>query len=135
MADTLTADLYTAITGDATLSALIGTRLYPGIASQDAQTPYCTYNEISLIGDYTLQGASGVRTKRIQISVFAKRGNGGRTTVNSIVEGLLTLLDGKTGTMGSSSLFHVSVVGSVSDYEADRSIYVHHIDFEFLYNI
>lgn len=44
---TVAASLYTALTGNATVSGLVSTRIYPVVAPQNATLPHVIYNQIA----------------------------------------------------------------------------------------
>lgn len=64
--------LYEAVQADSTLSSLIGTRVYPaGEATQDAVTPYITYQTVSGEPFNNLDYGSCADFPTIQIDVWA----------------------------------------------------------------
>jgi len=64
------ADLYSAITGHAGLTALVGTRLYPNEAPQDPTLPFIVYYEFATPREQALTGAIAVSKPRIQYSIY-----------------------------------------------------------------
>jgi hypothetical protein len=65
-------ELFQRLTGDATAGALIGTRVYPVRAPQDAATPYVVWAMVSRVGDQALGGdVSSLVASRIQFGCYA----------------------------------------------------------------
>tara|TARA_B100000945_G_scaffold102349_1_gene80800 strand:+ start:1400 stop:1825 length:426 start_codon:yes stop_codon:yes gene_type:complete len=63
------------VLADATVSAKLGTRMYPSVASKPAGTsdPYAVYTIVSNTADYTHNGTSTTvgRTLLVQIDIFS----------------------------------------------------------------
>lgn len=72
------------------LSALIGTRLYPGFAPDAVAKPYVVWYLVTAESAHTHQGAA-FRSSRIQFSVFGDT----FTSAAVVRDVLLALLDGK----------------------------------------
>jgi hypothetical protein len=66
------ADLYAALSGNAGLTALIGTRLYPNEAPQDPTLPYVVYYEFATPREQLMDCSIGVSKPRIQYSIYAE---------------------------------------------------------------
>ncbi len=64
--------IQTILTGDATVAALVGTRISPNIIRQGTAMPAVTYQQISGQRDHTLDGASGFVEGRFQVNCWAK---------------------------------------------------------------
>ena len=64
--------IYSALSGNTALAALVGTRIYPVAAPQSAEMPYIVYSRISSIPDMVRGEAAPVRNHRYQVSIFAK---------------------------------------------------------------
>jgi len=65
-------DLYSAITAHAGLTALIGTRLYPNDAAQNATLPYIVYYEFATPREQLMSCDIGISKPRIQYSVYGE---------------------------------------------------------------
>ena len=65
-------DLYTTLSNDAGVSALVGTRIYPNLAPESATYPYITYQLISGVRLSTVTGVNDAKRKRIQHSCHAE---------------------------------------------------------------
>ena len=60
-------DFFTAVTGDATIAAIIGTRLYPAIAPDNATFPAMVYSVISQVPN----GSGGCTISLLQVDCYA----------------------------------------------------------------
>jgi len=63
--------LYTVLSSDAGLTALIGTRLYPNDAPADVVTPFIVYYEFATPREQTMNCDIAVSKPRIQYSIYA----------------------------------------------------------------
>lgn len=89
--------LYEHLKDDSGVSAIVGTRIYPHLAPQDASRPYITYALISSVRRPHMVAASGVVSQRIQINCWGDTDLGADTLGNAAREAL----DGFRGTMGT----------------------------------
>jgi hypothetical protein len=64
--------LYSALTNDSTVSALVSTRIYPVIAPQSAALPMIVYQRVSTVPVTSIDGDSGLDSVRMQVSCWAK---------------------------------------------------------------
>lgn len=63
--------LYAWLTADATLTALLGGRVYPDAAPAEADTPYAVYETVADEDvQPTFRGASGVAAGRFDVTVY-----------------------------------------------------------------
>lgn len=77
-------DFYSAVTGDATLTALLGTRVYPAILPDNATLPALVYSVISQVPI----GSGGCESTRVQVDCYAATY---LTGVKAVRDGLVTL--------------------------------------------
>jgi hypothetical protein len=92
-------DLYTLITSDSAVAALIGTRLYPLRIPQDAALPAVSYQLISQPGHYAhAEGDVGLRRSRVQLTVQAND----YARMRSVLAALSDAVSGYRGTTGST---------------------------------
>lgn len=56
---------------DASVSARLGTKVYPGVVPQGTARPYATVHLVDDPGDHTFSGASAFRAARVQVDVYA----------------------------------------------------------------
>ena len=83
MADVETA-LYTILSGDAGVTALISTRMYPVVIPQDVSLPAVAYQRISTARVYSHDGPSCLARPRFQFSCTATTYSAARAVANAI---------------------------------------------------
>jgi len=83
-------DLYSILSNAAGVTALVGTRIYPGIAAQDAASPLIVYKHISGVNRNQLNGSKIATSHRIQIQSWAAK----PSTARSVIDAVETALDG-----------------------------------------
>jgi hypothetical protein len=64
-------DLYTTLSNDAGVTALVSTRIYPSLAPEGVTHPYITYQVITGTRLSTITGVGDATRKRIQMSCHA----------------------------------------------------------------
>ena len=96
---TVEENLYTLFTGSTAIAAVVGTRVYPVMAPQNATYPCLVYTRVSTPRFHTHDGASGMAQPRFQINLWADSFSAARTladTVRTAVDGTKTV----SGTAG-----------------------------------
>lgn len=88
------AAVYKLMTDDATVAALVGTRIYPAIAPQSTVTPYIVYQRIATQHLHTMDGIAGLAETTIQIDCYASTYG----AVKALADAVRLALDGYTGT-------------------------------------
>lgn len=73
---TIEADIRTALTGHAGLSALVGTRIYPDKLPQNPTYPAIVYQRISTPRAQAISGTVASAAPRFQFSIYAKDASG-----------------------------------------------------------
>ena len=68
----LETDLYTLLSNNAGVIALISTRIYPIIAPQDATLPFATYSRVSTNNIFNLDNQSDLENASYQIDCYAE---------------------------------------------------------------
>lgn len=108
---TVNTAIYTQLSGDATLSALVSTRIYPVNAPQDAALPLVVYQRVSGPVGYSQSGATGLTWPRYQFVCKAATFDG----VRAVADALYSAMDGFTGTVSSMTIHK-----AFKEFEADR---------------
>lgn len=122
------AGIYSLLTADATLSALVGTRIYPVFIPESAETPCLSYQLVSSSVDLNLD-RTVVREKRIQFDAFAPT----YAVVKQIQTALADILEGYSGTLSDgSTVIDCSPGVSLDDWEVSRDYRVT-AEYVFLY--
>ena len=86
---------------DTNVAALVSTRVYPGLAPQNAALPYITYERISTQRMMTHDGQNGLIGPRIQIDCWASAYSGAKTLADKVrlaINGYKTAYGETTGT-------------------------------------
>ena len=68
---TIETDLYSTLSGDAGVSALVSTRIYPNLAPESAGNPLLVYSTVAENRVDTLPGTNDMRRSMMQISCHA----------------------------------------------------------------
>jgi hypothetical protein len=97
----------------AAVSALIGTRMYPGKLPQDPTYPAVTYTRISGPRLYSHQGATGLAEGRFQFDCWAASYSAAKSTAAAVRESL----EGFRGTVGSDVIASIFAVHEADSYE------------------
>lgn len=108
------------------LSALISTRLYPGIAPQDVTLPAVVYQRVSSVPESLLTADTNVTRDRFQFTVLA---SSYESLVNVGVQ-VKAAFQRWQGTEASVIIEDSYLTGDVDLYQDDTEIFGKAIDFE-----
>jgi hypothetical protein len=111
----LTDGLVTYLTGQANVTAIVGSRIRPIPAPEDiSQYPMITYQGVSDVSGYTLSGADGVTDSRIIFNCHASRYLDARNTALAVKKALT----GYSGTLpDGTQIFQAHIVNMVDGFE------------------
>jgi hypothetical protein len=121
----LESNLYSLLSSDVNITAIVSARIYPVTLPQGAALPALTYSRISTTPEYTHDGAEGIARARVQIDCWAER----HATALSLAQAVLGALVGATD-MGVSFFEN-----EVDLYEPERGIYHRVLDMIVWYHI
>jgi hypothetical protein len=94
------AALYSELTGDATVSGIVGTRVYPmGEVAQNATLPYVTYSKTGYTRERYQGGRAGLVPASVQIDCWAQ----GAKDALDLKAAVAAAIDDKRGTLGSGA--------------------------------
>lgn len=110
-------ELVTQLKADATLTALVDTRIYPLMAPQNVVNPYMTYQVVSDTSNQCYSGVTYQNDTRFQIDCWSAK----YSQVKAIKEAVLNAIE------GFKSSYSISVM---DDYEPDTKLYRQLIDFK-----
>jgi len=110
--------IYTLLSGDALISALVSTRIYPVILPQNVTLPAITYSRISGGQINSFSGYSNLENPRIQIDVWGVT----YASVQALAALVHTAMDGAT-------TFGALLESDMDFYEDDTLIYRVSMDF------
>lgn len=115
-------DLWHKLTNDETVSGLISTRLYPGIAPQKATYPFVTFNTVSNMDENCHDGPVGIFRERVQFDILADTPD----VAEQIKDAIYSALHGLSGMIGATD---ATIIGSsrfdseidLSEWEEDKA--------------
>lgn len=107
--------LVSLLTGDSTISGLIGSRMYPSHLPATPTYPAIVYNRISGPRSYTTSGQSPLFPARFQIDAYAETYAGAKTLAEAIRDKLSGYKD--------ASIRAAFLDNDMDDYESDADIY------------
>jgi len=109
------------LTGDAAVSALIGTKVRPLRADPDDTAPYIVYQRIVTTEEHSHSGPTGVQRPRFQFSCVGSSYAQARTLAIA-VRASLNGFSGLMGGAGGVTVGWVNVDNEVEDYEFDTNL-------------
>lgn len=98
-------DIYTALSGDATLAALVGTRIYPQWRAQDAALPAVTFYQVSENPQNTIGGELALRNHQYQFDVWADSYSEAQSVVTALNAAVLAASTFKAHRLGQQELY------------------------------
>ena len=109
--------LYTVLTGDAGVSALVGTRIYPEIMPQGVTYPAISYQRVSTVRTAMLSGVDDFTQVRIVVDCWDDSYSG----VKALAAAVKSALD-DARVLGSQAIQHCMMDGmtDLSQIEGDR---------------
>ncbi len=111
-------DVYSELSSDAGLTALVSTRIYPTWLPQNATMPAISYTQISERVQQTIEGEVALRNHMYQFDIWSNTYSGAQT----IATALLTA-------MAAASLFKSYRLGQTETYEPEIDIHRISVDF------
>lgn len=111
------ANIYTALSGNSTLAALVSTRIFPDVADGTATAPYVVYQVISTSGETTHDGEREIEFPLVQFTAWAAT-KASAIQIASIINGIF---DGNTIAGSSNASFQFS--NQFGTYESDTKLF------------
>lgn len=87
---TIKDDIYTRLSGDAGVSALVGTRIYRRILPQDDDLPAITYTQVSETPLVNLDGENAKRNARFQFDCFGSTDSAAEDLADALRAAMVT---------------------------------------------
>ena len=109
--------MFSAITGDGTVSGLVDDRVFPDVADGSAVAPFVVYSNPSTDGDTTHDGGREIEFPLVQINCYATTKAAAITLANAIN----SVLDGNTISGTSTTSFQFS--NRFGTYESDTKLF------------
>jgi len=125
--------IYERLTGDAAVFALVGNRIYPQVAPQNAEKPYVTYRVVAAVDSENFEGSDELLMRRYEFTSYAELYDDARAIVAAVKQSLQAF----QGMMGSCDVDSIqfSDGDSGSDsYDDDEKIHQTTIDFRVFYH-
>lgn len=116
--------IYSILSADAALAALVGDRIFPSVAPAGTISPWLVYQRISERPTVCHQGASGLSFYRYQISAYSKYQN----EAEQISDAVKAALDGAENTDAASRVTY-TLESSNDTFEEETGFYGVQLDF------
>ena len=97
------------------VTALVGTRVYPGARTQGSALPALVFNRISGVRDYTMTQASGLVESRVMVDVWAASYGAAKT----LARAARAALSGISGTFSGIEIQGVFLDGERDSFEGE----------------
>jgi len=120
-------DLYAMLQTYATITSLVGTRIYPVKLAEKVELPAIVTNRITTTPMYTHSGVSDLSSKFYQLRTWAKT-HEAAVDLADIVEGILS---GYNGGMGSRIMGAVFLLNRIDGYDPETRMGSQILDFQF----
>lgn len=124
-------DLYSYLIGQSTITALVGTRVYPLHLPQNPTLPALTMEQTQAEYEYCITGSANWAAPTIRISVYSES----LPEIATIAEALRNVLQGYKGTMGAIRIHYCTLTNTedeafTPDDASDYWIYARHSDYQ-----
>ena len=107
------------LTGDATVSGIVGTKVYAGAIPQGQDSPALVFNRISSPREINLDGTSSVVPVRFRIDSWHTSMSGVWTLANAVRAALNNIGVSGSGTLGSEPVQVVYIEDEIELHEFD----------------
>lgn len=104
--------LRTALVGNTSVTAMVGTRIYPLLAPKTAALPFITWRRSGISREHTLAGPMGVPNVSVEMQSFAAT----YEDVREVADRVRLVLDGYGGTVNNVEVKHVSLEQESDDF-------------------
>lgn len=122
-------DLFSMVTGDATIAGLISTRMYPDLLPQADGLPGCSlvYKEVTATKEQSNDGDSHLRKATVQFDVYSTV----REEIQPVLDALSALFLPFKGLMGETYVGAIFHVHDSKNYEPETRLFRGSVDFDF----
>lgn len=104
--------LRSALVASATVSELVGSRIYPILAPQTAALPFIVWRRSGISREHTLAGPMGVSTVSVEMQILATTYEQAR----EVADRCRLVLDGYGATLNNTEVKHVSLEQESDDF-------------------
>lgn len=116
--------IYSHATNDAGIAALIGTRIYPGVATQNPTAPYVVYQRVSSVPISNLADDTDITEARFQFNLYADSYD----SAVAVMEAFRTAFVRFKGTVASIVIMDIDLENILDRYNDDLSSFQIAID-------
>lgn len=121
------ASLRSLITGNAGISAIVSTRVYPVVAPDNVTFPCLTYQRITSAKEATLNDGGSFTTANFEINIWTPKttaaGAGGFEQARDLARKIEGVLNGYRGTVSSVDIQGILIQNEAHGYETDIEVY------------
>lgn len=112
--------IFNILSNDAGLSALVGTRVFPEMAPEEAETPFLVYSVLSIEPTDTKQGSSTVDVSQLETYSVSNS----YTECMDVSEAARAALDRNGGLFNSVSIQSIQYQSADTEYNATQRVYI-----------
>ena len=112
--------LYTYLSADAGITALVGSRIYALMLPQGVTYPAITYQRVSGPREYAMGGPAGVANPRFQIDIYSDTGY---LAAKQVAGAVRSALSGYSGAMGGETAQTVILSDERDIFEDDTGLW------------
>ena len=123
--------LYSYLTGQAAVTALVSNRIYQSRAPQNATAPYIVYHLVDDVGAGVMEGPAGLTTKRFQFVCLAAT----QRAAVIVADALRGVLNGFRGTMDTTAVGSVLLVTQLYVYDPTTELDGVSADYRIMYQL
>lgn len=123
--------IYDLLSNDASISALVGSRIYPVFAPQEAADPCITYGVEQTTYYETKEAASTLQKNDSTINVFSKT----YSECEDIAELVISVLDRYSGTNNGVKVSNTVITDRTRSFDGVDRVYVNILEFDIMINI
>ena len=118
------AALYTKLTQNAGVAALVGTRVYPNVLPTPATMPAIQYERVDNLYEWSLAGPDGYTDTRVQLTCHGITYSSAQAVRDAVRAALL----GSTAVHGTDALIQIDLEGGPDDYDPDTKRHMAIVD-------
>jgi hypothetical protein len=112
--------IYNLLSNDATVSGLVGLKIYPYIGTENIVYPYIVYDQVSLQPTDTKDGVSELDTVSYDVEIYTKS----PSELTSVSNAVRDALDRYSGTVNTKLIDSIRYLGENSGFSLDDRVYL-----------
>jgi len=111
--------VYSALSGNATLTGLISTRIYPLVLPQEVTLPAVTFFRVTNLHNHGMGGDISLMETRLQVSILAAS----VSLMRAVTDAVRAVLSRWKGTYGSVIIQDSLLNNEMDDFEPETEVY------------